>query len=200
MTITLREIAQQTQHAALLALLETQPVQEEMPVDVPSAASSQEQVKAAFRALVVAAFDDDSLDIAATLSRIKEILKSYEKLVGRIASDGGESDGGGDPTQPTSESFVAVRGELERLREDLAQLQHRETARQVLESASVDPRDLSPERLHLLYAQADQPSMQALIESWPPYVRQPRRVSHPIGEPAADRYPQSLDEFVAAVK
>lgn len=197
MTTTLREIARQTQHAALLGLLEMEQADAEMPVDVPAAADSQEQVKAAFRALVVAAFDDDSLDIAATLARIKEILKSYEKLVGRIASDGG-----GDeevPPAETRESLVAVRGELARLREDLVQLQHRETARQVLESSSIAPCDLSPERLRLLYSQGDQPSMETLVESWPPYVRRPRRVSHPLGEPA-DRYPQSLDEFVASVR
>ena len=196
MTTTLREIARQTQSAALLGLLEMEQADAEMPVDVPDAANSQEQVKAAFRALVVAAFDDDSLDISATLARIKEILRSYEKLVGRIASDGGDEE---EPPAETRESLVAVRGELARLHEDLAQLQHRETARQVLESAAVDPRDLSPERLRLLYSQGDQPSMEALVESWPPYVRQPRRVSHPLGEPA-DRYPQSLDEFVASVK
>ena len=52
----------------------------ETPVEVEAEASSGDQVKAAFRAAVIEAFDDDSLDMQATLARIKEILKAYEKL------------------------------------------------------------------------------------------------------------------------
>jgi hypothetical protein len=206
-TTTLREIAQRSRHPALLGLLETEQADEEMPVDVPDAAGSQEQVKAAFRALVVAAFDDESLDIPATLARIKEILKSYEKLVGRIAADGGGSEVEEPaPPEETQESLAAVRAEVALLREDFARLHRREAARQVLESAGVDPRDLPRERLRLLQSQADEPAMQALIESWPPYIREPRRTgpssaAHPFREAARpDRYPQSLDEFVASVK
>ncbi len=128
MTATLQEIAERTRHAALLELLEQQQADPETPIEVSSEATNQEQVKSAFRVLVVAAFDDESLDIKATLVRIKEILKSYEKLVGRIA---GDDDADVDVEEVAaadamSEGFLAslgeFRSELTRLREDLARL------------------------------------------------------------------------------
>lgn len=66
------------------------------PVDAPVGSSADDQVKAAFRAMVVAAVDDESLDMKATLAKIKDILNAQEKLSGKAAS----KSGGGDSTPP----------------------------------------------------------------------------------------------------
>ena len=52
----------------LVQLLEQDvvPAAAEAPVEVPAEADSGQQVKAAFRAMVMAAFDDESLDAKAT--------------------------------------------------------------------------------------------------------------------------------------
>lgn len=81
---------------ALVTLLEEElpAAAAEAPVDVPAEADSAAQIKAAFRAAIVAAFDDESLDMKATLGRIKEVLTSYEKLTAKKADKpAGDGDG-----------------------------------------------------------------------------------------------------------
>ncbi|MEQ8788871.1 MAG: hypothetical protein RIC55_21345 [Pirellulaceae bacterium] len=200
MTTTLREIADHTRHAALLELLEQEAAEGGLPIEVSNESDHGQQVKAAFRALVVAAFDDDALDIAATLARIKEVLRSYERLVGKVGAD--DSDGAAEEMSEAVRTMPSeVRLELSQLREELERLRRRDAARQILEEEGLEIREVSPERLRLLHAQADDAAMRSLVESWPPYVRRPRRRATDLREPAAvDRYPQSLDEFVAALR
>lgn len=86
-TITLKEFAEQTKHPLLLKLVEDGEMAA-IPVEAPAAdASSDDQAKSAFEQMIVAAFRDDALDMKATLAKIKDILKSYEKLTG----DGGSA-------------------------------------------------------------------------------------------------------------
>jgi hypothetical protein len=199
-TKTLREIADATQHAVLLKLLEQHSSRGDMPISVSSEAHHEEQVKAAFRVLVESAFDDEELDADATLARIREMLESHTHRVGPMAADDG-GDAGDGLSEAGRGVPPDVHAELRELREELAQLRRRETARQVLEAEGLDSRDISPERLRLLHAQPDEAAMRSLVESWPPYVRQPQRRAFDLREPlVADRYPQSLDEFVAAVR
>jgi hypothetical protein len=199
-TTTLREIADATRHAVLLKLLEQQPARGDMPVAVSGEVHHEEQVKAAFRALVESTFDDEGLDADAALVRIRELLESYTHRVGPMAADD-DGSAGDDLSEAERTAPPDVRAELRELREELAQLRRRETARQVLEAEGLDGRDISPERLRLLHTQPDEAAMRSLVESWPPYVRQPQRRAFDLREPlVSDRYPPSLDEFVAAVR
>lgn len=93
-----------------------------MAAEVPAPAeeeSSDDQIWSAFRQAILAAIDDDSLDIKATLKKIGEILKAYEKLTG---GNGGEppadGEGGGEPA-PATESLTvaALQNQLAQLRE-----------------------------------------------------------------------------------
>lgn len=103
--------------AMLLKLLEEDEMAPMAMAEMPAEASggeSEDQVKAAFRQMVVAAFDDDKLDTKATLTKIKDILKAYEKLNGGGETSGeskpsgaGESGGGG--SSDASESVKAKR-------------------------------------------------------------------------------------------
>lgn len=194
---TLTEIVEATGDPVLAQLLELKDDGAAMPVEVDAAAGSDEQVKAAFRALVVAAFDDESLDVATTLVRIKEILKSYEKLTGRLDTEDPEVDQG----EPTPESLGLPAVNVAELVEEVRELRRCETARQVLDAAGIDHRELGSDRLRLLRAQADEVAMKALVESWPPYVRQPRRAPDATTwSGSGGRYPTSLDEFVSLLK
>lgn len=83
---------------------------EETAVEMPAEASSDEQVKAAFRQMVVAAFDDESLDMQGTLAKIKEILKAYDKLT---TDESSASDSASSDDAPASEGLKAIRGALE---------------------------------------------------------------------------------------
>lgn len=62
--------------------------------------------KAAFRQMVAAAFDDESLDMKATLKQIAEILKTQEKLMGKPA------DGPAEETESVSWLKRVTEGKL----------------------------------------------------------------------------------------
>jgi hypothetical protein len=107
--------------AMLLKLLEEDGMAPIAMAEMPAEASggeSEDQVKAAFRQMVVAAFDDDKLDTKATLTKIKDILKAYEKLNGggETPSDkpsgAGESGASGNPMEESVKAKRAVATEL----------------------------------------------------------------------------------------
>lgn len=52
----------------------------EVPVDVPAEASADDAIKAAFKAAILAVIEDDSLDSAAMMAKIRELLKAKDKI------------------------------------------------------------------------------------------------------------------------
>lgn len=114
----------------LVKLLEEEPGMAAMadaPAEMPAAGSSEDGIKAAFRSAVMAAFDDDKLDTKATLKKIGDILKAYDKLQG-----GGESKA--DTPAAGGESSPA----MESLREEIATMKRQAAAvecARLLESA-----------------------------------------------------------------
>lgn len=126
------------------------------PVEVPAEGKPEDQIKAAFRQAVMAAFDDDSLDSKATLAKIKEILKAYDNLSGETAAsdapaEGGDSSGGG----AMEESVKALMARL-----NLAEA--KEEARELLESEGIEA---TPSRVKLI-AEAQEKNRAALIEEF----------------------------------
>jgi hypothetical protein len=128
------------------------------PADVPSDASGEDQVWAAFRQAIMAAVDDDSMDIPATLKRIKQILTSYDKLSG-----GGGSDAGAGGATDSGAGGGGGGATMESVMEELRQLRNKDAARDLLESAGVD---VSPVRVKALAALGSDKDRQELVESW----------------------------------
>ncbi|NLF70306.1 MAG: hypothetical protein GX575_14800 [Candidatus Anammoximicrobium sp.] len=56
-------------------------------------------MKAAFRSMVIAAFDDDKMDIKATLAKIRQILQAQERLMSGRAGQGQSDARVGDVQQ-----------------------------------------------------------------------------------------------------
>lgn len=108
-------------HAGLVKLREDGMMPADMPVDVGTAdASADDQVKAAFRSMVIAAFDDDSLDAKATVNKIKQILAAQEKLTAKPDS-GKKPEGDSTPasegaTHKPDPTLAGLQEELKRLR------------------------------------------------------------------------------------
>lgn len=161
----------------LRALLESHPrgktlLEEDMippdamaaPVDVPSEGSSDDQIRAAFRSAVMAAFDDEKLDSKATLKKIGEILKAYDKLTGAAEPK---------PEGPPSDTPESV-DELRRLRAELAAVKGDAAARTLLESHGVDP---TPARVAALSRCGTDEERAELAATWP------RRASLPSSSP-----------------
>jgi hypothetical protein len=85
----------------------------DMPIDVPAEGSSDDQIKAAFRSMVTAAFDDEKLDSKATLARIKDVLNAYDKLTASDKKGGGDAPAAKDKATPTVESLQAKLDRME---------------------------------------------------------------------------------------
>jgi hypothetical protein len=149
---------------ALAALMEdamADPVMGEIPVEMAPEANADGQIKSAFRAMVMAAFDDESLDSSATVTRIREILKAQDKLLG--GDDPASDEPKGDES-PVAESIQA-------LTEQIQQLTRRQQVADLLESVGLTRVGIGEERYQTLAKAGDTAAMKSLIESWPPAVR-----------------------------
>ena len=105
----------------------------EMEVAEPAAeAGGDDRVKAAFKEAIIAAFDDDSLDMKATMKRIGEILKAHDKLVN------GSKKADLPAAESESDSGDAMESEtIKQLQAKLNLMESRDEARSVLEEAGV---------------------------------------------------------------
>lgn len=122
--------------------------------EMPAASSSEDQIKAAFRQAVMAAFDDEALDSKATLSKIKDILKAYDKLTGQAK----EEKPAEAPALEGGESTPA----MESIQEELKLLKAKDQVRDLFESQDVRA---TPERLSAL-VHLDGPARKALLATF----------------------------------
>ena len=89
--------------------------------EIAPEATADEQMGIAFRGMVNGALDDESLDIPAKVGRIKEILKSQEKLMGTKEETKPEDK---PEEKPTAESvqIKALNADMVMLKEQIEQL------------------------------------------------------------------------------
>lgn len=94
-------------------------------VEMPEGADADRQMKSAFRSMVMAAFDDDSLDSKATAAKIKTILSAYDKIKGgdgAAAATGSESNAtkeskeSADPAKEAADKIAALEAENAKLK------------------------------------------------------------------------------------
>ncbi|MFA6244225.1 MAG: hypothetical protein WC655_25000 [Candidatus Hydrogenedentales bacterium] len=151
------------------------------------------QMKAAFRAMVLAVLDDESMDTNASVARIREILKAQEKLIGGESADSQpqktkESE---DMTEEQQAEMKAIHDKLTEALAENQKLKGEAQARSLLEAANVE---LSDVRIQAVAAIADDGAKKALVESWP--KRQPAekpRSTAPVVESAAGEWKAPAD-------
>jgi len=134
----------------------------EAPVEAPAEANGDEQMKAAFRAALVAAFDDASLDTKATLKKIGEVLKAYEKLTSKPDAEPAPEE------TPAEEEKSTTESKDHELAAKVAKLEGRDKARDLMEAAGVIELD-AEKREVLIEALAALPTDKArktLVESF----------------------------------
>lgn len=108
----------------------SQDAEMEEPADVATPqepADHEAALRAGFRAAVLAALDDESLDLKAKLAKIKEILTAEEKMLG-----GGKDTSTGTGTGDTPQESRRQPSEVDRLRLQLC-------ARDLLTEARITP-------------------------------------------------------------
>lgn len=95
--------------------------------EMPEQGEPKDQVKNAFRQMVVAAFDDSSLDAKATLKKIGEIMKAQSKLMGVETPPE-------TPSETPAEEGVSTQSQIASLKQQLEQYQAKEKQVAILES------------------------------------------------------------------
>jgi len=152
--------------AALKPLME---MDGEYEMEAAPAEAAPADLHGAFKAACVTVLDDDSLDMAAKVSKIKEILKAEEKLAGKSE----------EPSEPPAEDPPAeeekVAEQVKSLSEQLAKLTKRQELTDMLEAAGTSRAVLGAERVKQL-TEATDPA--ALLKTWP------RSVTHPANRPS----------------
>lgn len=102
--------------SALEEVMAGSPAMADLPVDAPVGGSSDDAIKAAFRAAIVAKFDDDGLDAKGTVAAIKDIVTSYYKLTEKPAEKPADKPAE-KPAEAKTESVEAKLARLERTEE-----------------------------------------------------------------------------------
>jgi hypothetical protein len=181
-----------TDHRAeLLALLEMDAAMAKVPTGMSGQGmDAKQQMKAAFRSLIVSILDDESLDTKAALGKIKEILQSQEKVMSDTTAKKPEDTAKPDEGKPEET--------MESLKAKIASMEAEATCRTLLEQAG---QKCEPAKLKALVALTEEADRAALIETWKathaaatkPATSAPLRES--IGE-----FPKSNEEFVRLLK
>jgi len=134
------------------------------PVDLPPDAAGDDQVAAAFKSMIDSVLDDDSLDLKAKLSKIREILKAQEKLTGGADSAAGDSGASAPPVAESAADEIGRDATVRQLLERLDRIENENACRSLLEAHH---RSCDATRLKALAALPTEEERIQLIESWP---------------------------------
>jgi len=175
--------------ASLLLLLEEEEFAAAAEAPVEEEPDAKGAIKAALRKLVMQAFDDDSLDMAATLARIKKILQSQEKLTKQLGDE------------PGGEAAAAAEPALEAVTKRLDAIDRREGLRDLLESRGLHRSDLTAPQLRIFDRAASVEAAGELLESWEVVpLRESQRTKPAIGPATSTGNDnRSTDELLESV-
>lgn len=184
-------------------------------VDYPAEGDSEGQMKAAFRAMVTSAFDDESLDIKATAKRITAILRAYDKLTGSSSEGGSEPDPKDDKSMSESKDKKpegAADPRLDKLIESVEELKKSNALRDKREKVVALLDEFKVEHdsalIESMLKLPDEASMKALAEregKLRPAVATSGRGPKPLIESRASQekpleYPKDSKSFAAALR
>jgi hypothetical protein len=171
-----------------------------LPVDLPAVDGggdlpAEDQIWAAFKSAVNAVLDDDKMDIPASIKRISEILKSYEKLEAKPeAAKEEKKPAGADATE-------SLQNELAELKAKTAKLEGEQAAYHLLQESHLPANPAWVEAIALL----PEGKRKAFVESIPKDGFTEARSatsfseSDKTGGKGATELPKTADEFVAAI-
>jgi hypothetical protein len=198
---TLKEILEshKTDYRASQLLLLVEEDMGGLPVDLPAAdggeLSAEEQVAAAFEAMLVAIWRDKSLDVAAKKKKINDLFATQEKLTSKDAEAAKEEKKpeGADATE-------SLQNELADLRAKTAKLEGEQAAYRLLQESHLPANPTWAEAIALL----PEGKRKAFVESIPKDGFADPRSGIPLsesdksgGKPA--ELPKTTDEFVSAI-
>ena len=133
--------------ATTTSLFESQDMDEMPTPSAPAETDPKAAMKGAFRQMIMAAVDDESLDMKATIKKISEIMKSQEKLMGggSSAPSTDEAEEAYDKDKKMEESYKqtisALTQRLESYEAKEKQAQRLESINTELAKAGLNPKD-----------------------------------------------------------
>jgi hypothetical protein len=178
----------------------------DLPVEAPAAGDSEDQIWAAFKQAIMSAVDDDKLDIKATLKKIGEILKAYDKLTGSEAEKSEATPPGAEP-KTESDKLKAMLGtlleqQLSPITKKLAAIEQEAAIRKLCEQFQVTPDAGLLEALTKLPDEAAQKSLlEREAKNHPPaWSKRKPLVESVGGSGGADtgKFPADTKSFLAA--
>ena len=165
--------------------------------ETPVENAGPDAMKAAFRAAVIAAFDDESLDTKATLKKIGDVIKAYDKLTAKAEEPAPEDPAAADPATAAPESKdMAAR---------LAKLEGREKARDMLENAGIVCTDKKKREamIESLSGMSSDETRKTLLETWG-QAADPAKLTPRSGTGAAaaktGEFPKTPKEFAESIR
>lgn len=131
----------------------------ESPMEAPAeSASTEDQMKAAFSAMVCGIAEDDSLDLKAKVAKIKDVLTAQEKLLAGDAPAESESEGGEET--PAAEGKKKPKSALQ---EQVNRMQRQLEARELCDAENIVPNKVLRKALE---AATDTEEMKSLIKDF----------------------------------
>jgi hypothetical protein len=179
-----------------------------MSVEGPAEASSDDQIWAAFKQAIMAAVEDEKLDVKTTLKKIGEILKSYDKLTGSSSSGSAPPEKKDDKQMESKESKADPKLDkllesVERIEKREAEREKRDKAKAVLDEFKVAHDTALIESMIKLPSEADMKALAERESKLRPQVSS--RVPKPLIESRAAQdkpldYPKDSKSFAAALR
>ena len=153
---------------------------------------STAQAHEAFKAMVIAVLDDTGLDMKGMLSKIKEILKAKEKLMGGGESSSETPEEGGE--MPAEESKKTKTADTN-LQERVTRMERRDAVRLLCDADQFIP---SPVQMKALAALTEEADVKALITDFKGLKQAPGRTG--VKPKSAAPSPPTLTEQVKLPK
>ena len=173
--LTVRDVLSRKKNkkfAPLLVVLEESEY-DSAPVEAPEGgemkAGSEAEMKAAFASMIQAAFEDDALDMKATIKKIREIIKAYYKLSEEPEPEDEEETDLEEETTEGDDTEVEKKDDgtetaAEDVDETVERLQAEIAARDLLEEHDIPS---TPSRVKALVAMEDDDERAELLTSFP---------------------------------
>lgn len=184
----LTEAFAKPEHAATLTEMD-----DAMLAAAPVDAGSSDPVSDAFKSMVLAVLDDESLDSAGKLAKIREILKAQDKLTAKPEASEKPADEG------SAESKLVAQ--VASLAESLAAITRENKARTLLADAGLKP---TAKRLAALAEAKDDAARTTLIETWddgePSGAPRPTQIGRKHAEAEAEERSPRFKQIFAEAK
>lgn len=176
-------------------------------MEVAETANPVEAIKEALAEEAKKVFLDPAIPPKETGKQVAELAKAVEDVAAKLEGQKPEEEPATEETTPaaTPESTrLKTDPKLTQLSEKVDKMERRETIRRVLAEGDISPDLLEPAKMSLLESAADEPTMKALIATWPAYTLPRLRTPKPLmetrhGSEDLDT-PKNAEELARAVR